>query len=78
MRDLSIVMRECGHDIHMVFLQSAAGEGRDLKFEKQFLESLSQHSITYSFIGKDARSKPWVGGARLRHQVRVFNPDVIH
>jgi hypothetical protein len=40
-RDLSIQMRKKGHDVHIVFLESAAESGRDLAFEKTFLESLS-------------------------------------
>ncbi|QBM16373.1 hypothetical protein MARI_04530 [Marinobacter sp. JH2] len=77
-RDLSILMRRKGHDVHIVFLESAAESGRDLEFEKVFLESLSFESISYSFIGKDARKKPWLGFGRLRGTVKLFNPDVVH
>lgn len=77
-RDLSITMREAGHDVHIVFLQSAAESNRDIEFEKLFLESLSKESISYSFIGKDSRKKPWLGISRLREVVKSFKPDIIH
>ncbi|GGE57829.1 glycosyl transferase family 1 [Streptosporangium jomthongense] len=77
-RDLSIQMRRKGHDVHVVFLQSAEESGRDLEFEKLFLESLSAESISYSFVGKAARRKPWLGGLRLRSEAKTFRPDIIH
>lgn len=77
-RDLSIVMRREGHDVHVVFLESAAESGRDLAFEKTFLESLSAESVSYSFIGSEARRKPWLGGLRLRKIVNSFQADVVH
>ncbi|SFM82636.1 glycosyltransferase [Marinobacter pelagius] len=77
-RDLSILMRRKGHDVHIVFLQTAAESGRDPEFEKDFLSSLASASISYSFIGKEARRKPWLGGLRLRRFVRAFNADVVH
>ncbi|WP_297762650.1 glycosyltransferase [uncultured Alcanivorax sp.] len=77
-RDLSILMRRKGHDVHVVFLQSAAESGRDADFEQSFLESLSAQSISYSFIGKEARKKPWLGGFRFRKIVKSFSADIIH
>jgi len=77
-RDLSILMRRKGHDVHVVFLQSAAESGRDLAFEKKFLESLSAQSVSYSFIGNVARRRPWLGGLRLRKVVNSFQADVVH
>ncbi|OHY79838.1 glycosyltransferase family 4 protein [Marinobacter sp. AC-23] len=77
-RDLSILMRRKGHEVHIVFLQTAAESGRDPDFERKFLSSLSSESITYSFIGKETRRKPWLGGLRLRRAVQSFNADVIH
>lgn len=78
MRDLSILMRRKGHDVHVVFLQTAAESGRDLEFERTFLNSLSSELITYSFIGKEARRRPWLGGLRLRKVARSFKADVVH
>ena len=77
-RDLSILMRSKGHDVHVVFLESAAESGRDLAFEKTFLESLSAKSISYAFIGTESRRKPWLGGLRLRKVVNAFQADVVH
>jgi len=77
-RDLSILMRQKGHDVHVVFLESAAEGGRDLAFEQAFLASLSAKSVSYSFIGKAARRRPWLGGLRLRKVVNSFQADVVH
>jgi len=77
-RDLSILMRQKGHDVHVVFLQTAGESGRDLEFEREFLASLESVSITYSFIGKEARRKPWLGIFRLRKAVRSFKAEVVH
>lgn len=77
-RDLSILMRQKGHDVHVVFLQTAGESGRDLEFEREFLASLESVSITYSFIGKEARRKPWLGIFRLRKAVRSFGAEVVH
>lgn len=77
-RDLSVIMSKKGHDIHIVFLQTAAEGGRDLEFEKDFLKSLSDSNITYSFIGKVSRKKPWLGGFRLRKIIKSFKPDLLH
>jgi len=71
-------MRSKGHDVHVVFLESAAESGRDLAFEKTFLESLSAKSISYAFIGTESRRKPWLGGLRLRKVVNAFQADVVH
>lgn len=77
-RDLSISTRLRGHDVHIVFLQSAAESNRDLIFERDFLNSLSESSISCSFIGLEARRKPWLGIFRLRKIVENIRPDVIH
>jgi glycosyltransferase involved in cell wall biosynthesis len=77
-RDLCILMCQKGHDVHVVFLESAVEGGRDLAFEQSFLESLAAESISYSFIGKDARKRPWLGGLRLRKVVNSFQADVVH
>lgn len=77
-RDLSIVMRRRGHDIHVVFLQTAEEGGRDPDFERAFLSALTSESISYSFIGKASRGKLWLGALRLRKIVRSFKADVIH
>ena len=77
-RDLAILMRKKGHEAHIVFLQTAAESGRDVEFEGKFLDSLSAEAISYSFVGKDARRKPWLGGFRLRKIVYSFKPDIIH
>jgi len=77
-RDLSILMSRKGHDVHIVFLESAEESGRNLEFEKLFLESLISERITYSFIGKESRRKPWLGGMRFRRIVKSFKADVIH
>lgn len=77
-RDLSITMKKAGHDVHIVFLQTAEESGRDTQFEKQFLESLTNESISYSFIGKKTRKNPWLGVSRLRKIIAFFKPDLIH
>lgn len=71
-------MSRLGHQVHVVFLQTAAQGGRDQEFEKEFLNTLSLESISYSFIGKEARRKPWLGGLRLRKALRSFNADILH
>ena len=77
-RDLSILMCQKGHDVHVVFLESAVESGRDLTFEQAFLKSLSVESVSYSFIGKEARRRPWLGGLRLRKVVKSFQADIVH
>lgn len=77
-RDLSIIMRRAGHEVHIVFLQTGEESGRDPDFESAFLRSLSKESISYSFIGKEARRKPWLGGFRLGRVVRAFDADIVH
>jgi len=77
-RDLAISMQEEGHDVHIVFLQTAAESCRDLRFEKEFIETLTAEGISYSFIGKAARKRPWLGVFRLRKTVKSFNPDLVH
>ena len=77
-RDLSIEMSKKGHDVFLLFLDTAKEAGRDTVFEENFLTQLSKHNIHYGFIGKVARKKPWKGIIALRRVAKQWQPDVVH
>lgn len=77
-RDMAMVMLERGHQLHIVFLQTAAESGRDDSFANRFLDNLKQKGISYEFIGKRSRRNPFLGIFKIRRMVKAFKPDIIH
>jgi len=77
-KDLALVMAQQGHSVHICFLSDAKDIGRDEGFEKLFLEELSHNNISFSFIGNDARKKPWKGVFHLRGLVKDLSADILH
>ncbi len=77
-KDLSLAMVAAGHSVHITFLERAEECGRDLEYERNFLEQLSAGGISYAFLGAETRRRPWRGATRLRAEVTRFAPDVVH
>ena len=77
-RDLSIEMQKQGHSVHILFLQSASESQRDARFESDYLQCLLENKISFSFVGKKARLKPWIGLLKLRREVRDFDANLVH
>lgn len=77
-KDISINMVQKGHDVHLLFLQSAQEGGRDADFHSRFLEALTVGGVTHSFLGIASRRMPWRGVSGLRNIIREFQPDVLH
>lgn len=77
-RDLAIHMANSGHQVFIVFLESAIETGRNKSFEEAFLHALKEHGIDTGFIGANTRKNPLAGILRLRKWVSLFKPDILH
>ena len=77
-KDMVIEMAGSGHDLHIVFLQTATESGRDERFGAIFLEELSSAGVTYDFIGAKSRKNPLLGFISTRKIVKKFRPDIVH
>ena len=77
-RDLAIEMATAGHDVHVMFLESAIESGRDPAFAREFLASLKLAGVEVGFLGRRCRRNPFAGIRRMRAHVKMWAPDVIH
>ncbi|MEZ9198478.1 glycosyltransferase family 4 protein [Shewanella sp. 10N.286.54.B9] len=77
-KDLSIAMRQLGHEVHILFLSNAKDIGRDTLFEKRFLADLTEANVEFSFIGNKARKNPFFGISKLKQHISDFSPDILH
>jgi glycosyltransferase involved in cell wall biosynthesis len=77
-KDLAISMVGIGHKVHICFLSHASEVGRDIEFEKKFLDDLRDNHISFSFIGNKARKNPFFGFMKLRGLVKDFKADILH
>lgn len=77
-KDLCLSMAEAGHDVYVLFLESAAETGRSREFEAAFLGALREAGVGFGFLGRSCRRNPLRGLSRLRLHVRDWKPQVIH
>ncbi len=66
------------HNVHIAFLSSAADAGRDLDYEKNYLEDLRFSGVKMYIIGNETRKNPWLGMMRLRRYVKDNNIEICH
>lgn len=77
-KDLSQKMVLNGHEVFILFLNSAKDIGIDHEFEKKFLIDLKENEISYDFIGYKARKNIFFGIKRIRSLIAMINPDIVH
>lgn len=77
-RDLAIHMALQGHNVFILFIDKSEESGRDQAYEASFLHELDSYDISYKFIGKASRRRPWLGLAALRGCCTDFSPDIVH
>lgn len=64
--------------MHVAFLRTAAEDGRNVEYEKQFLKELEISGVKIYFIGNETRKKPWLGMMRLKKYVKDNDIDICH
>lgn len=77
-KDLAIHLSQLGHSLHIAFVNDAAYTGRNISYEKNFLDELSAYDIKTYFIGNKCRTKPWLGAIRVRNYIKKNNIEVCH
>lgn len=77
-KDLAKCLSQQGHNLHIAFLGTAADVGRDILYEKEFMNDLRSRGINIYIIGSETRRKPWLGIKRLRKYVIKNNIDICH
>lgn len=77
-KDMAIEMSRLGHEVYVVFLQTAKESGRDEDFELHFLDQLVNEGIGYAFIGARSRKNPIFGIVALKKIIKDLNPHIVH
>lgn len=77
-KDLCKAMAQQGHDVHLVFLSSAAEIGRDSDYEGRYLNEIEMAGVAYSFMPPGSRREIFRAGLALRKIVNDFSPDLLH
>ena len=77
-RDLAFGLKNEAHEVGVVFLDEAKSVGRDIGFEKEYIQSLNKKGISTYTLGSNCRRNPILGILRLRKIVHDFNPDILH
>lgn len=77
-KDLAKFLTSKGHTLHIAFLGRAKDLGRDVEYERVFLEDLRQAGVSIYFIGNESRKKPWIGIARITKYIAKHNIDICH
>ncbi|ALF59160.1 glycosyltransferase [Psychrobacter urativorans] len=77
-KDMAKILAAEGHNVHIVFLSTAADAGRDVKYAEKFISDLKSSGIMTYIIGNETRKKPWLGVARLRKYIIKNNIDICH
>jgi glycosyltransferase involved in cell wall biosynthesis len=77
-KDLCLSMPAAGHQVFVLFLESASETGRSPAFERDFLRELADAGIGSAFLGRRCRRNPILGLARLKAHARAWRPQVVH
>jgi len=77
-RDLAVEIAADRHLVHICFLESASEAGTCEEYEQEYLSTLESAGVQYSFIGQDARRRPWRGIRKMRKFTQKHSIDVYH
>ena len=77
-KDLAKYLSSQRHVLHVAFLSSAKDAGRDMEYEKYFLEDLRLSGVQTYIIGNETRKKPWLGISRITKYVSKHNIEICH
>lgn len=77
-KDLAEFLSKQGHNVHIIFLSSAADIGRNTEYEENFLNDLKNAGVKTYVIGNDTRKKPWLGMLRIKKYVLENKIDIYH
>lgn len=77
-KDLAEFLSKQEHNVHIVFLSSAADIGRNTEYEVKFLNDLKIAGVKTYVVGNDARKKPWLGILRIKKYVLEHKIDIYH
>ena len=77
-KDLSRILSERGHAVHIAFVNHAEDLGHDKDFERQFLADLDANGVPYFFVDKRRWWSPWRGISVVNRYVREHGIDVCH
>lgn len=77
-KDLAKYLASEGHNIHVAFLSNAVDIGRDLAYQKEFMNDLQSKGVSTFFIGNETRKKPWLGCLRLRRYIKKNKIEICH
>ncbi len=77
-KDLSLALKQQGHNVLIAYVDSAQDQGSDVGFENRFKSELAQGDIAFFEIGQACRRNPLKGGLRLRAILQQLKPDILH
>jgi glycosyltransferase involved in cell wall biosynthesis len=77
-KDLSLALKQQGHDVSIAYVDSAQDQGSDIEFENRFKSELAEADIAFFEIGQTCRRNPLKGGLRLRAILQQVKPDILH
>ncbi len=77
-KDLSLALKQQGHNVLIAYVDSAQDQGSDVGFENRFKSELAQGDIAFFEIGRACRRNPLKGGLRLRAILQQLKPDILH
>lgn len=77
-KDLAKYLVSQGHNLHIAFVGRAEDLGRDLEYERMFLEDLRQAGVNVYFIGNESRKKPWLGITKISKYITEYDIDICH
>ncbi|WP_227368693.1 glycosyltransferase [Halomonas sp. M20] len=77
-RDLCIHMARQGHSVLIIFLTDAKSIGRDIEFEKKFLNELKENGIDYKILGSRSKKDLLLNFLKVGKLLNTLKPDVVH
>ena len=76
--ELSVELKQQGHDITVLVLDRAIDVGKDPDYEANLIKYLNDNGITVIHVGDKARKRPFAILSTLNKTISDFQPDVIH
>lgn len=76
--ELSVELKQQGHDITVLVLDRAIDVGKDPDYEANLIKYLNDNGITVIHVGDKARKRPFAILSMLNKTISDFQPDVIH
>lgn len=77
-KDLALELLRQGHRPTIAFISRATDIGRDVSYERSYLQELDEKGIPYGFIGHGCRRNPLLGAARVRRLCQAQKADIYH